>query len=156
MENKSEIAHQIVPYVIEWISPAYVHFKKGWKWFTIAGIIALSAILYSLYQGEYLSAIVFIILSGVYVMYYLEPPPMLHVGISELGVQISNKFYSFHQIKAFWINYLPPISTVHFKLAGKMQREIEVHLANQDPVFLRNFLVTQVPELEGKQESGVN
>ncbi len=138
---------------IEWICPAYFHYKKGWKWFSIAGSVILGAVIYSLVTGEWLSAIVFILLSGVYAMHYLQPIPLLHTGISKLGIQIGNKFYGFNQLKTFWINYNPPFSTLHVILANKMQKEIEINLVHQDPVAVRNMLINEIPELEGRSES---
>src|SRR3990167_4692256 len=97
---------------VEWLSPAYFHYKKGWKWFLIAGIITFIAIAYSVITVQWMSAIVFILLSGVYIMHYLQPVPIIHTGISKLGIQIGKKFYGFNQVKAFWINYNPPFSTL--------------------------------------------
>ncbi|KKP39337.1 MAG: hypothetical protein UR28_C0008G0042 [Candidatus Peregrinibacteria bacterium GW2011_GWF2_33_10] len=145
-------------YIIQWLSPAYIHFQKGWKWFLIAGILIAVATIYSLWQGEILAPILFVLMAGVYTMHYLQAPPMIDVGISHLGLQVGSKFYPFSHIKAFWIHYLPPISTVSFRIisSSKIYRDLSIYLMDQDPVKIRNFLINQIPELEGKQESASN
>lgn len=155
MNDKSKIEYSIPKqnFQIEWMSPAYFHYKKGWKWFTAAGLIVLVAVVHSIINGQWMSAVVFILLAGVYMMHYLQKVPMIDVGISELGVQIGTRFCSFNLIKAFWINYNPPFSTLHLILANKIQNEVEINLLHQDAAEVRKLLIQEVPELEGRSES---
>lgn len=140
--------------IIEWNSPIYLHYKKGWKWYSAFGIIVSAAIIWAVVNGQIIPAILFVLTAAVYLMHCQEDPPMIKIGISQLGIKVSNKFYPFSHIRAFWIHYLPPISTLHIRLAnGSFKNEVEVYIMNQDPAILRKILLTQIPEVEGKNES---
>ena len=69
-----------------------------------------------------------------------------------MGVRIGNLFFPYSQIKAFWIIYDHGIRTLNLRALNHWFGDVVIQLDEIDPVEIRNFLVGQIPEWEGKRE----
>ena len=99
-------------------------------------------------------AIVFIVLGGVYFISSQRKPKLVPVKISEIGIKIGQRLYPFSQISTFWIIYKPPrVATLNFRVNQGYVNDISVPLLNTDPSGVRNYLLQNLPEWEGKTES---
>jgi len=95
-----------------------------------------------------------IVFTAVYSLIHLEHPRNVQVKISEIGVKVGLKKYSYGKIKAFWIIYEPPfVQTLNLRVEGDFIGEITIQLAGQDPAQVREYLISKIPEMEGKSES---
>ena len=99
-------------------------------------------------------AIATILLAGVYFLASREHPRTQKVEINDLGIKIDDKFHPYSNIRYFWILYNPPLTaTLNFALVGRVGKLITAQLGGQDPAPVRNFLRTQIPEVQGRKES---
>jgi hypothetical protein len=142
--------------VIEsWEAEEYVTHEKDKRWYMIAGGITLFFILYGILTNSASMAIAFLLLAMVYYVFQLQQAKKVHVILSELGIQFGPRFYPYNTIQSFWILYNPPhLTTLNLKLTKGIDRHIIIQLgAEVNPGDLREYLLTQIPELEGQEET---
>ena len=97
-----------------------------------------------------LAALVF---AAVYLFTHeYHPPKNIPVEISDMGIRIGHMFFPYSHIKAFWIIYKHDWKTLNLRVAKGWFSDFAIHLNGVDPVEIRNYLVGQVPEWEGKEE----
>ncbi|MFA6917747.1 MAG: hypothetical protein WC285_02835 [Candidatus Gracilibacteria bacterium] len=139
---------------ITWEAPEYVVHQRGLAWkITMLVFVALIAGL-SLYYDAWSFALVIVVFAAVYAMVHLEHPRNVQVKLSEIGIKIGFRKYSYSKIKSFWIIYEPPfVQTLNIRVEGDFIGEITIQLAGQDPSEIREYLISKIPELEGKTES---
>ena len=139
--------------IFAWTAPEYVRHDKSNRWYLIAGLIAVTSALVALFFGNWSMALAILVFTTVY--WYIDtyhPPKMTSIEISEMGVRIGNLFFPYSQIKAFWIIYDHGIRTLNLRALNHWFGDVVIQLDEIDPVEIRNFLVGQIPEWEGKRE----
>lgn len=140
--------------VYAWIAPEYVKHEKGAYWYVLSGAIAFLLVLWGLFYDAWTLSLVITVFCGVYYLHHFEHPRDVDVVISEMSIKVGRKIIPFRNIRAFWIYYLPGhIETLNLLTTDALFPEISIQLNGQDPVPLRNYLLKQIPEWEGKEES---
>lgn len=140
--------------ILLWPAPEYIKHTKGRLWFIFNGLLVLGIVVYGVITNSWTMSVAFLIFAGVYYLIHQEEPRQITIAISEMGIKIDTRFYPFSSIRYFWIVYNPPfVKTLHLKLASRTLSEIEVQLADQNSADVRSYLLKQIPEMEGKEES---
>jgi hypothetical protein len=140
--------------ILQWQMPEYPHQDKGQGWYMTAGVIVLAIIAYGLITAEYIMAIAFALLAGVYYILHNEAPKNITVSITTLGIVIEKDFYQFSDIESFWIVYVPPkVRLFYLRPAKKWSSDIKLELMDQNPMVLRQLLQPYIKELPGQGES---
>ena len=143
--------------LLEWRTPEFIPHPRGKIWFIIAGILILSFVIYAILTNSATTAIVFIILTGVYYLTHNQEPRIISIKITELGISIDKNFYPYNTINSFWIVYHPPfVRTLNLRLGTKSFTQIKIELSEQNPVEVRQFLAKEIPEIEGAEESMID
>lgn len=141
--------------VFSWIAPEYIQHRKGSKWYIIAGAVALIATVWAFVTGNWSMGLAIITFSAVYqYTQAYHPPKHVEIVLSDLGVRLGHQFFPYSHIRAFWILYKPgmAITTLNIRVAKNFFSDIAIQLNGQDPVPIRQFLVGQIAEWEGKDE----
>lgn len=140
--------------VFSWEAPEYVAHERGLTWKIIMiTTIALAAGL-SWYFDDWSLALVIVVFAGVYSLVHLQHPRHVQIKISEIGIKVGFRKYSYSRIKAFWLIYEPPfVQTLNIRVEGDFIGDITIQLGDQAPAAIREYLISKVPELEGKSES---
>jgi len=140
--------------ILSWVAPEYIKHQKGTVWITISISVAAGLIAYAILTKSWTMAAAFFTLVLVYFMEHKQKPENIPIEITEMGIMIKSKFYPFSHMKTFWIIYNPPfVKTLHIRFASRKSNDLVVQLGDQDPVKVRNLLLTQLVEWEGKEES---
>jgi hypothetical protein len=140
--------------IISWEAPEYIQHEKGWKWFFIAGFSVIALMISSLLVGNWTLALALIALSVVYVWQHFFTPKHVKIIISGTGIKVGDKEYPYQNIDSFWIIYKPPhVKTLNLRSKSRFLPDISIQLNDQDPSEVREYLCSQIPELEGKEES---
>lgn len=140
--------------IFAWIAPEYIKHEKGVYWYVLSGIIALLLAAWGLFNDAWTMSLVITVFCGVYYLHHFEHPRDVSVAIGEMNIRIGRKIIPFRNIRAFWIYYLPGhVETLNLLTTDSLFPEISIQLNGQDPVPLRNYLLRQIPEWEGKEES---
>lgn len=151
-KEKSLLAHD-QSLIFSWSAPEYIRHDKSNRWYLTAGIIALLTSALALFLGNWTMALAVLALAAVY--WYLDtyhPPKVTKIELSEMGVRVGHMFFPYSQIQSFWIIYDHGIKTLNFKALNHWFGDVVIQLGDIDPVEIRNFLIAQLPEWEGKRE----
>ena len=156
-EQSSE--NQIKIY-LKWVAPAYRQTEKSKAWYLLMGLVVLGFVLYGLFSGDatgWIISITFLVLAGVYYLSELKQVPIVQISISKLGIQFGQKYYPYNQIKSFWILNEPNAKHLNLILQKGMDRSLSIIMPDDINIGqLREFLLLQIPEEEGKEESFVD
>ena len=140
--------------VLSWITPEYIVHDKSKRWYLIAGLIILLTVIISLLTENWSLALVTIILSSVYyVTHRYSPPKDIEIKLTEMGIQVGHMFFPYSHIQAFWIIDKHGLKTLNLRVSKRYHSDVIIQLNDQDPVPVREYLVGQIPEWEGKEES---
>lgn len=140
--------------LISWSAPSFLRYERGVLWFLLMGLADALLLAYAYLTGSYTMMIVFAILPLVLVLEHLKKPQMLPVVVSEYGIKFGQIAVPYSNIKKFWILHLPPnLNELHVLTGNRVHPEIVIQLMDADPTLLRQYLVTQIPEWEGKGPS---
>jgi hypothetical protein len=143
--------------MISWEAPEYIMYEKGTAWRTTAVLITVVAAVLGVYYGAWTFSLAIVTFAIVYYLLQLEHPHDVEIKISNIGIKVGQRKYSFGKIKNFWIIYEPPhTKTLNIKVTGEFVPEITIQLGDQDPAVIREFLIKKIPELEGKTESTID
>ncbi len=139
--------------VMAWEAPEYIHHEKSIRWYMVAIIALLALLVWAFFSDNWTMAIALIVFAAVY--YYTHtyhPPKVIEIIISEMGIQVGAVLYPYSHIQAFWVMYGHGLKTLNLRVTGHWFADVVIQLESQDPVEIRQYLVTQIPEWEGKQE----
>ena len=140
--------------IMSWYSPEFLRYERGFFWFLMLGLLDGALILYAVWTGSITMLLVFLVVPAVFLMEHLRKPKTVQVTISPYGIKFGNTKLAFSEIRRFWILHDPPyLNELHILTNKRLHPEVTIPLLNLDPTIIRNVLVTQVPEWEGKNES---
>ncbi len=132
---------------IEWQAPEFEKHEKGPKWFILVGIFALAIFTISLFMKNYIFAAMIIIAVFTIFIYALKEPRVINFKIDGKGIAIAQKLYSYSDLESFWIFYEPPqIKELSIKSKKWLMPFLKIHLADQNPLPIRQALIKFIPE----------
>lgn len=143
--------------IISWYAPEFLRFHRSFIWYIIAGLLDAALIAYAIWSQSYTMVAVFVVLPLVYVLDQRHKPKTVEVKISQFGVRFGEISAPYSDIKSFWIIHEPPyVDELHLLVKNRLHPEVVIPLVGTDPTFLRQYLVTQVREWEGKKQSAMD
>ncbi|MGE3278594.1 MAG: hypothetical protein AB7J40_02210 [Candidatus Altimarinota bacterium] len=139
---------------MEWLTPAYRQTEKSKAWYAVMGLVVLLFVFYDLMTGGWIVSVTFLLLSGVYYLNEAKPAPTLQVAVSDYGIRFGAQYFSYDQIKSFWILNDPEIRTLYLKTYKGVDRQITIMIPEDVNIAkLREYLQLQITEEQGKKES---
>ncbi len=152
-QNTASVEDQFNKVLVSWLAPEFIRYPRTWLWFFICGLIDMALLAYAYYSGSITMGLVFLVLPVVILLEQRKHPEMKQVIFSPYGIKFGERKFPYSEIKKFWILHHPPhINELHILTNNRISPEVTIHMMDIDPVQLRNFLVTQISELEGKKE----
>lgn len=140
--------------ILSWIAPEYIQHEKNWQWFLVAAIAVIAFIIYAIYTENWTLALALIAISGVYYWSHSHVPRDVEVIISRSGIKVGTREYPYQNIKAFWVIYKQgKVKTLNLRINSIITPDVIIQLGNQDPGVLREYLASQIREIEGKEET---
>lgn len=140
--------------IFAWVAPQYIKHEKNVYWYLFAGLLAIILAIWGLFSDAWTFSLVIIVFCAVYYLHHFEHPHDVNIVISEMGIKVGKKVIPFRNIRAFWLYYLPGhVEVLNLLTTDSLFPEISIQLNGQDPVPVRNYLLKQIPEWEGKEES---
>lgn len=141
-----------------WEASEYIHHEKDFTWFAIFGVAtAVVMLLMYLILEDILSLLVVALMAVAVVVYANRPPRVLRYGVSDDGVDIGERKYSFESFKSFSIvqegaiesiilnplqRFMPPITVYFAPEQGQQIVDILSHylpLREYEPDFVDRF-----------------
>ncbi len=138
----------------EWVTPEFIPYHRGKKWFMGAGIVFGLLILIGILTQNITMILAFVGIAVVFILIEKREPRMLKVQITDMGIDYRGEFYPFHHINAFWVVYHPPyVHSLYLKIrSGKKLQTLKIELNQENPVEIRQLLINEIPEIEGAGE----
>ncbi len=93
--------------VITWQIPEYQSSEKTKMWYAIYSVIAIALLVYAFFTQDFIFAIIIIFAAVLIVIFDGGMPGKLDVVLSDQGVAVGKEFYSYDQIRSFFIIYEP-------------------------------------------------
>ncbi len=161
MEKQKQIKTDRAPesekVVIHWEAPEYIQQEKNRKWYLIAATVVLIVAIIAAISDNITLALAILVFAGVY--YYIQtqhPPKYITVRITEMGIYVSDMYFPYQSIKAFWIIYENGIKTLNLRILNRYHSDVVIQFDDQDPAQVRNYLISRIPEWEGKHASATD
>jgi hypothetical protein len=137
-----------------WYAPEWIRFERTWKWYLIAGIFDAALIAYAIWEGSWSMALVFGIVPLVYMLEHRRVPEITSVVVSHWGIKYGDIKIPFTEVKRFWIHHHPPhVDELRLQTTSLLHSEVTIPLMGASPSLIRQYMLTQVPEWEGKHMS---
>jgi len=148
---KKPIAHNRI--VLAWTAPEYLHQHKPLAWYIGAALTVLLLITWGYFSNNWTMVLAIVVFAAVYTyLHHYHPPKNIPIEISEMGIRVGHIFHPYSHIQAFWIHYQYGLKTLNLRVHKQVFSDVVIQLEHQDPVEIRHYLVSQIPEWEGKTE----
>lgn len=136
-----------------WDAPEYIHHSRGFVWQVIVTTLWLALIAYAVFSSAWSFAVALLVFGGVYQLVHHESPKRMTVKISKHGIKIGESEIPFQHIQTFWIHHVPPhVKSLKIRLHRRWTPELAISLEDQNSAEIREYLASQVPEWEGREE----
>lgn len=137
-----------------WIAPEYLRFQRGWLWFTLLILVCGGLVAYAYWTDSITMMVLFAILPLVLILEHGKKPKAVEVIFSHYGVKFGVLRLPYSSLRSFAVLHTPPhADELHLMTNRKAHPEVVIPLMGTNPALLRQYLVTQLPEQEGKQLS---
>jgi hypothetical protein len=111
-------------------------------WYAVIGILGGILFITAIFMANFLFAIFIILFLLVIFLQTAKGAETIKVKITDLGIELQNKFYPYHQINKFWIINKPPsVKVLYIYTQEKINPLKIIDIADEiDTVELRNIL----------------
>lgn len=140
--------------LISWNIPGTVQYHRGPIWKILAVLFVFGTIVWGIFYDAWtFSAAIAAFVLAYGLTHYKKQPKDISISISDIGIRIGSKKFSYPHIRAFWIIYEPPyVQTLNLRVVGDIISDISIQLNGQNPAEIRELLLGKIPELEGQHE----
>jgi hypothetical protein len=117
--------------------------ERSAGWYSIAGIVALSLIVWGFVEAIYALSLVVIIFVGVYLLIENNAPDSVEVTVDENGIGIGSDFYDYPKIENFAIVYddgKPVLLRILLNIRGIRLIDVDLPEGAVNAADLRAFL----------------
>lgn len=140
--------------MIAWRAPEFKEHERGQLWIFAMSVLAIGLIIYGILTDSIAFSVVIILVAGVFFLTHNHKPQIVEVIITDLGIKFGERFYSFEDVKVFWIIFDPPhVKTLNFRTSRGVVREVCIQLEDQNPSEIRAFLGAHLSEWKNRTET---
>lgn len=145
--NIGEVLH-------EWSIPEYEQHERNRAWYIIMGIIGVVLMGYSLLSSNFLFSLILILFIIIIFLQSHQDPIIIPFRITDLGVIVNDRFYSYSELDEFYIIYNPEeqIKILYVETMGNFTPRLRVPLMDNDPSEIRVTLRSFIEENIEKEE----
>ena len=137
----------------EWTIQEYEQHDRSRLWFILVTILGIGLVLFAIMTANFLFALIIILFSIILFLQSNQLPPQVLFQITELGLIIGSRFYSFSEFESFYIIYSPPdVKTLFLETKSAIRPLIRIPLLDTHPVEVKNTLREFLPEDMEKEE----
>lgn len=133
---------------ITWQAPEYYYREKSADWYWAVGIISVSAAATAIILENVLFGLLLIIGAFSLMIYASRRPEIIDIEINEKGVRMGRVFYPFANLDSFWVEENHSYPKILLRSKKVLVSHIIVHLENENPEDVREFLREHLPEVE--------
>jgi len=137
-----------------WEINEYEQHERDKRWYILMGVLSFFLLLYAVLTANYLFALVLVLFGVILFLQDMKEPVRLPFAITETGIILGNRYYSFSELQNFWIIYDPPmVKNLYFSTNNVLKHRLSVPLMDSDPIPIRDYLLEFLEEnLEEEEE----
>lgn len=138
-----------------WDFPEFIRSKRSGWWYAFAALVAGGSIILSILSANPLFAIFIVLIVIIYVVRLKQRPSTIVVSITEDGIEVGERYYSYDDLKEFWIAYEPPkVKRLYIRFRNGVRANLSIPFEDQNPVAIREILLQYLEEdLDQRGES---
>ncbi|MDO9399429.1 MAG: hypothetical protein Q7T79_01965 [bacterium] len=131
-----------------WKIPEYEKHERTKKWYILATVVSFLLLIYSFFSGNFLFAIILIMIALIVILHDGQDPAWLIFVITEEGIIVGEKFYDYDEIKNFSIVYKPKreVKKIYFEFKNVVKPRLSISLENMNPLPIRGNLLRYLSE----------
>jgi hypothetical protein len=144
--QESEVKETKKP-VFHWQFAETGNKEKNKKHYLIAMLVLAAFLIFAIFDKNFLFIVFLILTMLIITLEHKRKPLIVDFYIFEDGIKISDKFYTWQDIKNFRIVYEPPqVKNIYFDFKGMLIPSISLPLEDEDPIKIREFLKKYISE----------
>lgn len=139
--------------LVSWKFPEVPQYNRGRQWYIGMSVFGLAVIAWSVYDRNFLFGVIIVLALAIIFFQSRQNVRTLQAEITEEGVAVGRDFFSYDDIRTFWIIYRPKqIQKVYLSFKSALRPTLDIPLADADPVKVRKELLRFVTEDLEKDE----
>lgn len=137
-----------------WDFSEYEIYERGRWWYIIGTLFVITMLVYSYIDQNPLLGIIVVLAAVIFMISERRGPEYHTIDIMEDGVGVGPSFYTYGDLKNFFIIYQPPeVKTLYIVPHSLLRPRLAIPLESQDPMAIRSLLIQYLPEdLEREHE----
>lgn len=138
----------------EWTIQEYENHSRGVWWYIIMISLGLVLVVYGVFTANFLFSLIIILFAIIMFLQSHNTPPQINFKITEMGIILGSKFYSYSEFESFWIIYSRNGAKVLFlDMRSTLQPMLRIPLLDMDPLEVKYSLREYLAEnLEREEE----
>ena len=140
-----------------WNIKEYEEHERGIWWYVIAIMFTSFAIIYGVWSGNFLFALIIVLFSIIVYLQMHQKAPETYFAISELGIVIGEKIYTYNEFEEFYIIFNDEVKILILETKSLLRPKITIDLHDQEPIEIRHTLRAYLREnIEKEEEPATN
>lgn len=137
--------------VFAWTCKDYEDFQRGKIWNISMIILVLILFAGGIFYDAWTFSLLIVVFAIVYYIVHKTESKELTISLSEVGIRISNTFFSYQKILGFSIVYNPPMTKkLIIFIKNDLIGERRLELPEEQIFQIQEFLKGKIPEIENK------
>ncbi|MDP2692953.1 MAG: hypothetical protein Q8O88_04915 [bacterium] len=126
---------------LEWTVQEYDRHQRGLFWYIFMITLGMILIVYGFMSNNFLFSLIIVLAAIILFIQSYQVPAQVLFRITELGVIVGNRFYTYNELKNFYIIYQPPeTKTLFIEPKTGMRPVLRIPLLDQNPLDVRDAM----------------
>ncbi|MEQ1849434.1 MAG: hypothetical protein ABL890_02490 [Candidatus Peribacteraceae bacterium] len=138
--------------LLSWTAKAKVDHERGNLWYVIGGGFCGFMIVYSILTAAYTQVIVFLLLPGALMIIRRASHKEHTAAITDAGFMLDGALTPWNDLDEFWILRGSDYFELHISQKNSLKGDILIQTGSEDPMQVRDLLLTYVKPGIGKKE----
>jgi hypothetical protein len=125
----------------QWTIQEYDQHERGLLWHIFMITIGIAFVVYGLLSNNFLFSLIIILFAIIVFLQSYQAPPQVQFAITDKGIVIGRRFYTYSEFNGFHIIYNPPaVKTLFLDTKSPFRPLIRIPLLDENPVEIRHAL----------------
>lgn len=132
--------------LLTWPVDEYENHARGLLWYLIFALLGATALIYALATQNFLFAVIVIMFGVIIGLSSLRDPRQMDFIVTEIGVGVGHQFFTFKELKNFWILYDDEVKNLYFEFKKSLRPHLVIPLYDVNPLPVRELLLEFLDE----------
>lgn len=141
----------------EWSFPEFNQYTRPSWWYIWLGIVSAVLLTYAFLTLNFLFAIFIVLVDIIFISGIINNPNKIKFSIKEDGIEAGKIFYSFKDLKNFWLIYeAQKTKRLYFEFKSNLKPILSIPLEKQNPLEIRKILKERLEENLNQEKESVS